>query len=242
MVRKTLFGQFVFARSALSGGDCKSMSPFSISTGTLGNGPWQGGRRLGENPGLGPRGRSRPAPMRSRPSPALRTTRTRRRGSSASRRAGLAFFAPNGSGHDGPGGGDRPDPDQGGPGHQLGRYRQAVASDRTGAEPEDVIAGVKRHGVGVTGHDVLAQLPGRPPGSPARVTKASAPGRSGRSKTGAGPRPTVKDRIAGFLRPPGRSARGWTSTLFRQPPRAEPGKPGALAPDAHRVAACGQSR
>jgi len=40
MVRKTLFGQFVFARSALSGGDCKSMSPFSISTGTLGNGPW----------------------------------------------------------------------------------------------------------------------------------------------------------------------------------------------------------
>jgi hypothetical protein len=40
MVKKALLGQFFVARSALSSGVCRSMSPFSISTGTLGKGPW----------------------------------------------------------------------------------------------------------------------------------------------------------------------------------------------------------
>jgi hypothetical protein len=39
IVRKMLFGQSFVARLALSNGDCKSMSPFSISMGTLGKGP-----------------------------------------------------------------------------------------------------------------------------------------------------------------------------------------------------------
>ncbi len=42
---------------------------------------------------------------------------------------------------------------------QLDRYRRAVASDRTGAELEEVIASVGRHGIGVAGHDVLKTAP-----------------------------------------------------------------------------------
>lgn len=39
IVRRTLFGQSFLARSALSNGVCKSISPFSISMGTSGKGP-----------------------------------------------------------------------------------------------------------------------------------------------------------------------------------------------------------
>ena len=42
---------------------------------------------------------------------------------------------------------------------QLDRYRRAVASDRTGAELEDVIAGIEKHGHGVHGRDVLKSVP-----------------------------------------------------------------------------------
>jgi len=42
---------------------------------------------------------------------------------------------------------------------QLDRYRQAVASDRTGGELEDVIAAVEKHGIGVSGRDVLKTAP-----------------------------------------------------------------------------------
>ncbi|HEV8274170.1 MAG TPA: DUF2461 domain-containing protein [Streptosporangiaceae bacterium] len=42
---------------------------------------------------------------------------------------------------------------------QLDRYRQAVASDRTGGELEDVIAAVESAGIGVTGRDVLKAAP-----------------------------------------------------------------------------------
>ena len=53
MVTKTLFGQSFFARLALSNGDCKSMSPFNISTGTfLGKGPVEGRSQLGREPRL----------------------------------------------------------------------------------------------------------------------------------------------------------------------------------------------
>jgi len=50
----------------------------------------------------------------------------------------------------------------------------------------------------------------------------------------------VKDRIAGFL-PAALPLSVWLGTnMRRQPPGAEPGKPGALAPDARRVAGCGR--
>ena len=42
---------------------------------------------------------------------------------------------------------------------QLDRYRQAVASDRTGGELEDVIAAVESQGIGVTGRDMLKAAP-----------------------------------------------------------------------------------
>jgi len=42
---------------------------------------------------------------------------------------------------------------------QLDRYRQAVASGRTGGELEDVIAAVESAGIGVTGRDVLKAAP-----------------------------------------------------------------------------------
>ena len=42
---------------------------------------------------------------------------------------------------------------------QLDRYRQAVASDRTGGELEGVIAAVESAGIGVTGRDVLKAAP-----------------------------------------------------------------------------------
>jgi hypothetical protein len=136
----------------------------------------------------------------------------------------------NGFGRDGRGGGDRPGPDQGGAGHQLGRYRQAVASDRTGAEPEDVIAG--------GGAGAESALPGMTSsrGCPADHPGVACLGNEGLSARQVRP---VEGRLrTAAVRPgslascgrPGRSARGWTSTLSRQPPKAEPGKPGALAP------------
>jgi uncharacterized protein (TIGR02453 family) len=42
---------------------------------------------------------------------------------------------------------------------QLDRYRRAVADDETGAELENVIAGIEQHGYGVHGRDVLKSAP-----------------------------------------------------------------------------------
>jgi uncharacterized protein (TIGR02453 family) len=42
---------------------------------------------------------------------------------------------------------------------QLDRYRRAVADDETGTELERVIAGTERHGIAVSGHDVLKTAP-----------------------------------------------------------------------------------
>jgi uncharacterized protein (TIGR02453 family) len=86
---------------------------------------------------------------------------------------------------------------------QLDRYRQAVASDRTGAELEDVIAGVERHAIGVTGHDALKTAPRGYPADHPRAVLLRYKGLIAWKewpvedwlRTGA-----VKDRIAGFLR------------------------------------------
>lgn len=42
---------------------------------------------------------------------------------------------------------------------QLDRYRQAVASDRTGAELEQIIATIEKAGIGVSGRDTLKSAP-----------------------------------------------------------------------------------
>ena len=42
---------------------------------------------------------------------------------------------------------------------QLGKYRRAVASDETGTELEQVIAGIEKQGYGVHGRDVLKSAP-----------------------------------------------------------------------------------
>jgi uncharacterized protein (TIGR02453 family) len=42
---------------------------------------------------------------------------------------------------------------------QLDRYRRAVAADHTGADLEDVIAGVRRHKIDVHGHEMLKSAP-----------------------------------------------------------------------------------
>jgi uncharacterized protein (TIGR02453 family) len=42
---------------------------------------------------------------------------------------------------------------------QLDRYRQAVASDRTGGELEEIIGGVEKHDIGVSGRDALKSAP-----------------------------------------------------------------------------------
>jgi len=78
---------------------------------------------------------------------------------------------------------------------------------------------------------------------PARVEEDSVPGWRGPRQpgTGCGPRPSRTGSLA-CCGPPGRSASGLTSARVLSHPRAEPGKPGALAPNARRVAACGQGR
>jgi uncharacterized protein (TIGR02453 family) len=42
---------------------------------------------------------------------------------------------------------------------QLDRYRRAVAADHSGADLEDVIAGVRRHKIDVHGHEMLKSAP-----------------------------------------------------------------------------------
>jgi uncharacterized protein (TIGR02453 family) len=42
---------------------------------------------------------------------------------------------------------------------QLDRYRQAVASDKTGEELENIISGIERHGISVNGHGALKTAP-----------------------------------------------------------------------------------
>jgi uncharacterized protein (TIGR02453 family) len=52
---------------------------------------------------------------------------------------------------------------------QLDRYRQAVASDETGAELERIISGIERQGIAVHGQDVLKTAPRGYPADHPRV-------------------------------------------------------------------------
>lgn len=52
---------------------------------------------------------------------------------------------------------------------QLDRYRQAVASDRTGGGLEEVIAAIEKEGIGVSGRDVLKSAPRGYPADHCRI-------------------------------------------------------------------------
>ena len=86
---------------------------------------------------------------------------------------------------------------------QLDRYRQAVASDRTGGELEDAIAGIEKEGIGVSGRDVLKSAPRGYPADHPRIALLRYKGVvawkewpvEGWLETAA-----ACDRVAGFLR------------------------------------------
>jgi uncharacterized protein (TIGR02453 family) len=86
---------------------------------------------------------------------------------------------------------------------QLDRYRRAVAGDRSGGELEDVIAAVRRHGIGVAGRDVLKTAPRGYPADHPRISLLRYKGIvawkewpvEGWLETAA-----ARDRLAGFLR------------------------------------------
>lgn len=86
---------------------------------------------------------------------------------------------------------------------QLGRYRQAVASDTAGAELERVIAGIEQHGIGVHGRDVLKSAPRGYPADHPRAGLLRYKGIVAWREWPVEPwleTAAVKDHIAGFLR------------------------------------------
>jgi uncharacterized protein (TIGR02453 family) len=85
---------------------------------------------------------------------------------------------------------------------QLGRYRQAVASDETGAELERVIAGVEGHEVTVHGHDVLKTAPRGYPADHPRIALLRYKGVTTWKEWPVEPwlgTPAAKDRVSAFL-------------------------------------------
>jgi uncharacterized protein (TIGR02453 family) len=86
---------------------------------------------------------------------------------------------------------------------QLDRYRQAVVSDRTGAELEDAIAAIEKEGIGVSGRDVLKSAPRGYPADHPRIGLLRYKGIVAWKEwpvetwleTAA-----ARDRVAGFLR------------------------------------------
>jgi uncharacterized protein (TIGR02453 family) len=85
---------------------------------------------------------------------------------------------------------------------QLDRYRQAVASDETGAQLERVIAGVERHEVTVHGHGVLKKAPRGYPADHPRIALLRYKGVTAWQEWPAEAwlgTPAAKDRVSAFL-------------------------------------------
>lgn len=85
---------------------------------------------------------------------------------------------------------------------QLDRYRQAVASDQTGAELERVIAAIERREVTVHGHDVLKKAPRGYPADHPRIALLRYKGVTAWKQWPVEPwlgTPAAKDRVATFL-------------------------------------------
>ena len=86
---------------------------------------------------------------------------------------------------------------------QLDRYRQAVASDRTGPELERVIATVEKAGIGVSGHGTLKSAPRGYPADHPRIGLLRHKGLVGWQEWPAGAwlgTAEAKDRVVTFLR------------------------------------------
>jgi uncharacterized protein (TIGR02453 family) len=94
---------------------------------------------------------------------------------------------------------------------QLDRYRRAVASDATGAELEDEIAGIEKHGYGVHGRDILKSAPRGYSAEHPRIELLRYKGIVAWQEWPVEPwlgTATAKDRITGFLRAT-RPLRSW---------------------------------
>ncbi len=86
---------------------------------------------------------------------------------------------------------------------QLDRYRQAVASDRAGAELEQVIAAIEKAGIGVSGRDTLKSAPRGYPDDHPRIGLLRHKGLVAWQEWPAGAwlgTPEAKDRVVTFLR------------------------------------------
>jgi uncharacterized protein (TIGR02453 family) len=86
---------------------------------------------------------------------------------------------------------------------QLDRYRQAVASDRTGPELEQVIATVEKAGIGVSGRDSLKSAPRGYPADHPRIGLLRHKGLVAWQEWPAGAwlgTAEAKDRVVTFLR------------------------------------------
>src|SRR6266581_1192460 len=85
---------------------------------------------------------------------------------------------------------------------QLDRYRQAVASDRTGAALEQIIAGITGQDIAVHGHDVLKTAPRGYPADHPRIELLRYKGLIAWKDWPAGPwlgTRRAKDRVVQFL-------------------------------------------
>jgi uncharacterized protein (TIGR02453 family) len=107
---------------------------------------------------------------------------------------------------------------------QVGRYREAVADDRTGGELEQVIAAIEKQDIEVHGRDVLKTVPRGYPADHPRAGLLRYKGIVAWREWPPEPwleTAEAKDRIAGFLRA-ARPLSGWLdahvgpSTLERQ--------------------------
>jgi uncharacterized protein (TIGR02453 family) len=86
---------------------------------------------------------------------------------------------------------------------QLDRYRQAVASDRTGPELELVIATIEKTGIGVSGRDTLKSVPRGYPADHPRIGLLRHKGLIAWQEWPAGAwleTMAAKDRVVTFLR------------------------------------------
>jgi len=108
---------------------------------------------------------------------------------------------------------------------QVGRYREAVAADRTGGELERIIAAIEKQDIEVHGRDVLKTVPRGYPADHTRVGLLRYKGLIAWREWPPEPwleTAEAKDRIAGFLRA-ARPLRGWLdaqvgpSTMDRPP-------------------------
>jgi uncharacterized protein (TIGR02453 family) len=85
---------------------------------------------------------------------------------------------------------------------QLDRYRRAVADEATGPELERVIAGIERHGIEVSGHDVLKKAPRGYPADHPRIDLLRYKGLVAWQQWPVEPwlgTAAAKERVVGFL-------------------------------------------